>query len=191
MEHAPALSAIEMITAMLRVILRGVRAGLGAWRVEPVLAVLLYRRAGETLGRIERMLRRFQAGRLWRVTQRAAVMPGRMRRKPTTRLPHRFGWLVQAGGHQAAGLGAQLQVVLNTPEMTQLLATSPQAVRILRPWCRALALDMPGVTRVAAAQIGERAPRRCQPRARPEPFRIPLPRGVCVAARRDGFGKDR
>jgi hypothetical protein len=103
-------------------------------------------------------------------------------------LPRKFGWLVQAGGYQAAGYGLQLQTLLNAPEMVELLAESAQARRILRPLCRALAVELPWVVDKPRAEI---KPRRRQPRPKPEPFRIPLPRGALSWARREGFGKMR
>jgi hypothetical protein len=96
--------------------------------------------------------------------------------------------LVRAGGHDAACVGLQLQAVLAAPEMTELLAVSPQAGRILRPLCRALALELPATSPRACEHT---RPRMRKPRVTPEPFRIPLPRSVLTAARRQGFGKRR
>jgi len=102
----------------------------------------------------------------------------------------RFGWLVQAGKHQAAAFGLQLQTVLTTPEMSKLLAASPQARRILRPLCRALAVELPGISEPPRTRAdGARPKRPRKPRPKPEPFKIPLPRGVLSWARREGFGK--
>ena len=195
MDAAPALSAPETVSANLGTILRGLLAALGAWGMEPVLALALYRRIGGTIGRIERMLARFRAGRLWRAPNRAqgqrrcSRMAGR-----GPALPRRFGWLVQAGGYRAALVRSQLQDALNAPEMTALLAASAQAGRILRPLCRALAVQLPAMAataRKAATEPVETKRRGFRPRAAPEPFRIPLPRGALAAARREGFGKDR
>ena len=168
-----------------RTVLRGLLAVLGAWRVEPRVAAYLYNRVGLIAGRIERMLVRFRAGRLWRVRQRVSPQRPRMRRKPAIMLPRRFGWLVQAGGHQAAAIGSQLQTVLDAPDMAALLAASPAAMRLLRPLCRALAMEWP--ERVARAR--KPSTRTPLPRPAPEPFKIPLPRGVITWARREGFGK--
>jgi hypothetical protein len=77
--------------------------------------------------------------------------------------------------------------VLQSPEMAALLAASPQAGRILRPLCRALAFELPGLPPRPKAKPRPRRPRAARPK--PEPFRIPLPRGVISAARRAGFGK--
>ena len=192
MDAASFTATPETVSANLRTILRGLMAALGAWGLEPVLALLLHRRIRGIAGRIERMLVRFRAGRLWRVNHRTARL-GAIRRANCA-LPRRFGWLVQAGGHRAAAFGSQLQHVLNAPEMAELLAASPQAGRLLRPLCRALAIELPGIAatpRKAATDGGGRALQRKPPRATLEPFRIPFPRGVLAAARREGFGKDR
>ena len=181
-----------MLSADLRTILRGVLAALGVWRLEALLAVVVYRRIGRAMGRMARILVRFRTGRLRCVARRGPV-PGRRVRAASAglALPRRFGWLVQAGGHQAACFGLQLQAVLNTPEMSELLAASAQARRILRPICRSLAVELPGASRAVATNQAETTRRRTRPRAEPVPFRISLPRGVIAAARREGFGKDR
>ena len=154
-----------------------------------MLGLLIYRRIGEAAGRIERMLIRFRAGRLRRMTQRTAAQ-GRCGpaagRGPA--LPRRFGWLVRAGGHRAAAYRSQLELVLQSPDMVELLAAAPQAGRVLRPLCRALALECP----TREAKPARTATIRRRPRLAPlPPLRIPLPRGVLSAARRAGFGKDR
>jgi len=190
MDSAPPFSPSETVSANLRLILRGILAALGMWRVEPKPAMVLYNRISGIFGRIERLLVRFRAGRLWRVTQKGAAQRRSALRTPAIALPRRFGWLVQAGGHQAAGFGLQLQTVLNTPEMTALLAASPQAGRILRPLCRALAMEVPGVSEAPRQRANAGRPKRPRkPRPKPEPFKIPLPRGVLSWARREGFGK--
>jgi hypothetical protein len=175
----------DPLSAALRTILRGVMAALGAWGLEAEIAVLLHRRIAHAAARIERMLARFRAGRLRRIADRKA-RNGAIRRGRVDTLPKRFGWLVIAGGHRAAGFGSQLRAVLAEPEMTALLAASPEAVRILRPLCRALAVELPCFADTPRAP---RPTRPRKPRPRPEPFRIPLPRGVLSAARRAGFGK--
>ena len=51
----------------LSVVLRALRGEVGGWTVRrllsEVLALLLYRRLGEILGKMERLVARFQAGR--------------------------------------------------------------------------------------------------------------------------------
>ena len=82
--------------------------------------------------------------------------------------------------------------------MVALLLVSPQARRILRPLCRMLAVETsvlrplpPGVVaEVVADKIAVARTKRVRP---PRPVadwgRIPLPRGVLTAARRQGFGR--
>ena len=109
--------------------------------------------------------------------------------------PYRFGWLLPLMGpfrHDGVARGSQLQAILERPEVVALLIASPQAARILRPLCRMLAVDTsvlrPGrVARVKPAKVV--AVRVRKPRPAVDWGRIPLPRGVLAAARRQGFGK--
>ncbi len=188
MERAPTPSPElpDTITATLRMMMRGLMAALGAWDIVPALTPVLHNRISLTLLRIERMLVRFRAGTLARRAPLVGATGQTISRNPAVILPRRYGWLLRAGKHQAAYFHLQLQTVLNTPEMTELLVASPQAQRLLRPLCRALAVEMPGVAQTPRAA---RTPRARKPRPKPEPFRIPLPRGVLSWARREGFGK--
>ena len=181
----------------LSVVLRAVRGEVGGWTVRGllshILALLLFRRLGEICGKMERLVARFQAGRLWlRKPQTRAG--ARKAGKTGARIwPGRFAWLVRAAGYQAAGYGCQLRHVLEQPEMVELLKASPQAARILRPVCRMLAIETsllrPGVVEPEPV-VRVRKPRVRKPRVPIGWGRIPLPRGVLSAARRQGFGRD-
>ena len=182
----------------LSAVLRALRGEVGGWTVRrllsDVLALLLYRRIGEICGKIERLVVRFQAGRLLRREPEARV-GGRNAAKTGARIwPGRFGWLVRAASYQAAGYGCQLRHVLEQPEMIELLKAAPQAARILRPVCRMLAIETavlrPGVV-VPEPVVKVVKPRVRKPRTPIDWGRIPLPRGVLSAARRAGFGRDR
>ena len=178
------------------------RGAVGGWGgrgfLSGVLALLLFRRLGEICGRMERLAARFEAGRLWCRVPRAGVVPrgvsgGGVR---AARIwPARFGWLVRAAAHHAAVYNGQLRVILERPEMVELLVAAPQAARILRPLCRMLAVE---VTLLRPGAVEDAEPVAIMPvvkkrvRARRPPVdwgRIPLPRGVLSAARRQGFGK--
>ena len=176
-----------------------VRKELGGWGLRGLLSQMLvllaYRRLGEVCRKLEGLVARFQAGTLYRVARRApvsarAVAPGGPRV-----WPGRFGWLVRAAAWQAAGYGSQLEAVLRQPDMVALLMAAPQAARVLRPVCRMLAVDMallrPGVVVVVAATVAVPVVkvRVRRPRIPIDWGRIPLPRGVLSAARRQGFGK--
>ena len=194
----PALSVSTVVAA--------VRARVGDWGLagllDVALAMLTYRRIGRIGQRIERLLVRFRAGTLWRMPERTGVVravaaAGGRRVVPGLVLPCRFGWLVRAAAWRAAVYGGQLQAVLETPELVELLIAAPQAARILRPVCRMLLVDMavlrprrPGEAAILAPVVAKVAtPRVRKPRPKVDWGRIPLPRGMMAAAKRQGFGK--
>ncbi len=162
--------------------------------LQAALVHLVHRRLGQILRRLEGMVSRFQAGRLRPALARGAGETGladvpRPRRKTGVRLwPGGFAWLVREVGWEAAGFGCQLRAVLEAPEMVALLAACPQAVRVLRPVCRMLAIEMavlrPGEKRAARV----RARRQAVP-VTPDLGRVPIPRGVMGWVRRDGSAK--
>jgi len=77
--------------------------------------------------------------------------------------------------------------------MVALLKAAPQAMRVLRPLCRALAIETdllrPGQAPTAPKPARIRAARVRKPRVPFDWGRIPLPRGLLSAARREGYGK--
>ena len=180
----------------LSAVLRALRGEVGGWHLRGMLShvvmMLLYRRLGQITTKIERLVARFQAGRL-RLRVSGTRAGARRGGKTGARVwPGRFGWLVRAAAYQAAGYGCQLRHVLEQPEMVALLQAAPQAARILRPVCRMLAIETallrPGMV-VAEPVIRVRKPRVRKPRIPIDFGRIPLPRGVLSAARRAGFGR--
>jgi hypothetical protein len=198
----------------LSAVIRALRGAVGGWGgrglLSQVLVMLLYRRLGGICGQMERLSQRFQAGRLWRVAARAVgtgrnAADGRERAVGSVRWPGRFGWLVRAASYQAAGYGCQLRTILGQPEMVALLLAAPQAARILRPVCRMLAVEtsllrprvegavepeVPAPGEIAASDITCVIRKRVRVARAPVDWgRIPLPKGVLAAARRQGFGK--
>ncbi len=101
--------------------------------------------------------------------------------------PGRFAWMVQVVGWEAAGFGSQLRAVLETPEVVALLAACPQAVRVLTPVCRMLAIETqvlrPGVVRAVAPVRASRV------RVKPDLGRVPIPRGAMAWVRRERSAK--
>ena len=195
-------------------VIRAVRGAVGGWGLRgwlsQALVWLVYRRLGVVAGKMERLAQRFQAGRLWRIvdrvaaTVRVAAVAGQAKRAARGVFwPRRFGWLVRCASYHAAGYGCQLQTVLGKPEMVALLMAAPQAERILRPVCRMLAVACALLRPRPAGAVSEIVPEAAAPGdipavvkkrvRRPRPpvdwGRIPLPRGVLAAARRQGFGK--
>jgi hypothetical protein len=110
---------------------------------------------------------------------------------------------------EAAGFGCQLRAVLVTPEMVAFLTATPQAVQVLRPLCRMLAIETsllrPGMAVVAAPAVAaeEVEPKRDgvlkpMPRERksgslekPDLGRVPIPRGIMAVVRRERLAKGR
>ncbi len=190
MNSAPVPSQIEAAAATLRAIWAVMLRQFGLFGVEPARQMATANWCSAIFRRIDQLLARYQAGKLRHLTTPRVVQPGRkMINPPANRMPRKFAWLVLTGKHHAAAYGAQVQHVLARPEMAELLEMSVQARRILRPLLRALAVRLPWTIDKDRAERGVSRRRPRKPRAKPEPFRIPLPRGVLAAARRQGFGK--
>jgi hypothetical protein len=173
----------------LSAVICALRGLLGGWAVRgwvaPAVAVLLHRRLGEMRDRMERLVARFRAGRLWRCEGRvAAVVPAGRRSAGVRVWPRGFGWLVRLAGHEAAGLGAQLRAVLAQEEMVALLVAAPQAGRVLAPLCRALGIE--GTVLCSGVVV---APVVRVKRVRPDVVRldtgrVPVPAGAMAWVRR-------
>jgi len=193
------LSASPSPFSNLSVVILALRKEVGGWGLRGffsvALGLLLYRRLGVICREMERLSQRFQEGRLLQrgsrlgAGARVVVAAGGL---PVRIWPGRFGWLVRAAAYRAAGFGCQLRVILEQPEMVALLAAAPQAARVLRPLCRMLAVETallrPGVA-VACVVAPVLKVRVRKVRVPVDWGRIPLPRGVLAAARRQGFGK--
>jgi hypothetical protein len=193
----------------LSVVIRALRASVGGWGgrgwLSQALVMLVFQRLGGICGKMERLCQRFQAGRLGRVATRVVATESgasdkRQRAVAALRFPGRFGWLVRLASYHAAGYGSQLRTILGEPEMVELLLAAPQAARILRPLCRMLAVETSllrprpagaAVEIAAEASVAVVKKRVRLPRKVVDWGRIPLPRGVLSAARRQGFGKVR
>jgi hypothetical protein len=182
----------------LSVVIQALRACVGRWGgrglIGAALGLLLYRRLGEICRRMEGIEARFRTGRLWRLGARAersggTVVERAVRDRGERVWPLGFGWLVKAAAHEAAVFGVRLRIVLEQPEMVALLIAAPQAVRVLRPLCRMLAVEIsllrPGVEVVPpVVKVRVR-----KPRVPVDWGRIPLSRGVISWARREGGAK--
>ena len=183
MDRNTAKTESDPITAQLRWILRGLLAVFGNWRaMEPALTVPFHNRISRMHLRLERLWLRFRAGKLRPAVKREPVARTRGPRKPSVLMPRKWGWLLDAGKHHAAYYTHQLHDVLAKPEMMELLEAAPQAKAMLRPLCRALAVELPW-TVTPPCTPKPRQPRK--PRPNPEPYKIPLPRGVITWARRE------
>ncbi len=178
-------------------VIRGLRGAVGGWSVRgwlgAALGLLLYQRLGRICRDMEGLASRFAAGRVRRVVGRVSV--GRVAGGSAGRarvLPGDFGWLVKAASWHAAGYTSQLRAVLEAPEMVGFLEACPQAVRVLRPLCRMLAIEAavlrPGLVDNVVSVDGVRPKRVRAPRAVVDMGQVPIPRGVMSAVRRGRYG---
>ena len=192
------LSAMDRFTTSLDGLWRAVVARSVRGILAGPLILLIWCRVRRISVALQALALRVQAGRGTRrfLGRRASARPagvvgqaGGMRG-----LPRRVGWLLSLVPYEAACFAGQVQTVLGEPEMVALLAVSPQARRILAPLCGMLGLDRgvltPGVVAAPVARRGGAVVRRVRVARVPLDLgRIPLPRGVLAAARRQGFGK--
>ena len=190
-------------------IITALRPMVGGWfsrgLMSQALMMLVDLRLSVIRVKMERLVVRFQSGKLWRPVPRVVVratvskVVGEAVVAASKRIwPGRFGWLIWLGGWQAAGRGSQLRATLEKPEMVALLMAAPQAARLLRPLCRMLAVETSVLRPRPAGFVAEVTPPKVvaevkmrvrRPRVPVDWGRIPLPRGVLSAARRQGFGK--
>ena len=129
------------------------------------LALPLWRWLNRAVRRLERAVTRAETARpdAGRVPRSRAPTQARIR------LPSRRAWLVREFGWEVAGFGSQLQHLLGQSEMQAALAARPEVGRILRPICRMLGVEVPGLAKVAPVADGApEAPVRVPPvRVRP------------------------
>lgn len=123
-------------------IVGGLKQALAAWSARnpawaPLIVLLWNRLSGIT--------RRFAA-----IAAHPAARlrpPGRRRARPAPpyrRLPQAKGWLIRLA-RDSAPFASQLRHLLAQPEMAELLAAAPRALRALRPLCRMLAIPPPTI----------------------------------------------
>ena len=125
-------------------IINGLCADVGA-RVAavPSLAVVLsqvYWHIARRLGRLDRLILRWHAGALPGPHPPRAARP----RPATPRLhiPDSHAMPIHLA-QRTAQYRVDIEIFLDRPDTRALLRVAPQAVRILRPLCRILAIDLP------------------------------------------------
>ena len=155
MNVPPPLTVADRLALTLDGLCRAVAARIAGGGLAAVMIVMIWRRVRRTDQRIQALLARFRAGRLWR---RGAVRcSGRVGRSPVgagARLPCGYGWLLKLMPHEAACFAGQVEGVLADPEMVALLEVSEQARRVLRPLCRMLGVELPSPAAVAPVTAG-------------------------------------
>ncbi len=108
---------------------------------------------------LNRAIRRF-AGALARPVIVGPSRAGRIAavRAPRVRLLGARGWLLRELGWEIAVYRSQLEALLAEPDMRAALEARPGAGRILRPLCRMLGVEVPGLALPVAvtAEVSER-----------------------------------
>ena len=172
-----ALSLSERVALILNGLCQVVAARVFGGGVPEALIVLIWRRVRRVEGRLQGLLARFRAGRPMVLRARTAPLASGIRRTGSSRLPRRFGWLLELVPTHAAGYASQLRAVLEEAEVQALLAASPQARRVLAPVCRMLAIEASVLGPVAVRPARGLVTRVRARDAVPE-RRVALPRGV-------------
>jgi hypothetical protein len=196
-------SATDRFALITSALCRAVAACLGRGLMDAAMIVLVWTRVRRAEGLFLALMERLRLGRYRGGWARVGGHPVGVVRVPAGvkrgRLPLRFGWLMEMMPYEAAGYAGQLRTLLAEPEMAALLQDVPQGLRILGPVCRMLGVELAGAApraRADGAAAPSNGPRVRVARVRTararEPVdlgRIPLPRGVLAAARRQGYGK--
>jgi hypothetical protein len=138
----------------------------------PISGQDLYNYISRTSRRFERLLPRLAAGIQPRLrpqpcpSEPAPAAEARPRVNPRLNLPRRNAWLRAALGYYVSGYGSQIAFLLDQPETAALIAASPQAHRLLRPFFR-----MFGITPACIPPLPRR-PRKPRPKPEPKPKRL-------------------
>ena len=128
-----------------------------------------------------------QAGRLPKPRPSQAGATRIARNPPQVTFPRRRAWLIAMTDYRVAASGSHLQHFLARPDLPEVLAAAPQAMRHLRPLCRMLGTDLPPDLLPAGLQPPKPRPRIKPPKPAPvppagTPFR-PIPPNILAAAR--------
>ena len=193
------LSPSDRFALTTSALCRAVAACLGRGLMNAAMIVLVWQRVRRAECLFLALVERVRSGRFRGGWVRSGVAASGKSRETAGlqrgRLPLRFGWLMGVMPYEAAGYAGQMRTVLAEPEMAALLRDVPQARRILGPVCRMLGVEIPGPRPQAEAAVADGAAaasgrtRVTQVREVADLGRVPLPRGVLAAARRQGFGK--
>ncbi len=203
MEFSPPATRFALTTSAL---CQAVAACLGRGLMQAGMIVLVWTRVRRAEVAFLALLERVRLGRYrggWKrlvpacanpamgapATPGAPCVPLEMPGRGT--LPVGFGWLMRVMPYEAACFAGQLRTLLAEPDMQALLEDVARARRILGPVCRMLGVEIPGVRAPAPrpAMAGPKAVRVRRVAPALDIGRVPLPRGVLAAARRQGYGR--
>jgi hypothetical protein len=144
-------AAAPQAAASLRVLLAGlgtlIARGLLRHPTYAIVILPLWNYLNRIARRFDRLMARIAAGtsrpRPRAASARAPEPSGRL--TPRLRLPPQKAWLLAALKHEAAFYTGRIETLLSEPGTAELLAATPQAVRLLRPLCRMLGVQHPAI----------------------------------------------
>ncbi len=186
-QPATVLTALEALDHRLTAILMALRPLIAHHfarhpRIPGTVTVPLWNRIGRAARGLSRLIALFAFGRLPapRRPPAAAAHAGRPAaarpaRKPLAPIPTRRGWMLAALGWHVAGYRAQLETLLDRPEMADLLAAAPAAGRLLRPICHMLGITHPSLRRPPRPRPQPPLRHPARPGAEPGPSVEPAP----------------
>ncbi len=133
------MNTIQTLTITDRLVLsldglcRAVAARAAGRAMAEWMIIMVWQRVRRVRIQMERLLLRFQQGRL--PVRRSPRSGGRRTSRPRSAqvLPRGFAWLLPMVPSEAACFAGQIRTVLADPEMVALLEAAPQARRLLAP----------------------------------------------------------
>ena len=139
---------------------------LHAARTGPLSALLsfIHNRIVRVVLRLDHLALCWQAGTLPTPRPARIRAPG-IAKPPQFQVPSGYAWLIRLA-QPTVHFGSHIQIFLMDPQTQALVAAAPQAGRMLRPWCRMLAIEIPAYLRLPPRP---RASRAGVPRAKPTP----------------------
>ena len=172
--HPGATEVAHRFALIVGTLSRMVAAHIAKDRAAGPTIVLIWQRLQRLVARFAAMAARAEAGTLRPLRPRPAPpetqnpqTPPEDRPKrpapPKNPLPQNFGWLVRMM-QVTASSGSQLQYFLSQPEVKAFLEAVPQAGKLLRPLCRALAFHPDPAVLPPPPPRPKRPPRPRKPR---------------------------
>lgn len=159
----PALAAVPELARRFGVILAAMLVVVARRFVREPRLILLNVPVWRWLSRaIWRFARALTRPVVVRASRAGRIMGARTPRQP---LPGARGWLLRELGWEIAVYRSQLEDLLAEPDMRAALVVMPGAGRVLRPLCRMLGVDVPGVALPVAVTAEVSARRNARRRA--------------------------
>ena len=174
MEITTPLTPAARFAQIVDDLLATLRLRCGGIRLAGPLFALLWNRLRRMQRRFAALAEQVRAGTLPAAAPAPAPRPAVADRpaaaarpqRPSDLLPRQFGWLLKAvpESHWVAATTAQMEAFLLDPEAAALVSATPQFGRVLRPFCRMLAVKPPPALALPPKPRPPRPPREPRPK---------------------------